>query len=40
MKLLRFGFNGEEKPGIVDADGRVRDLMQDCPRHFRRSVVR
>tara|TARA_B100000767_G_scaffold249627_1_gene251327 strand:- start:257 stop:1105 length:849 start_codon:yes stop_codon:yes gene_type:complete len=26
MKLLRFGFNGAEKPGIVDADGRVRDL--------------
>jgi len=26
MKLLRFGPPGEEKPGIVDAAGRVRDL--------------
>lgn len=26
MKLLRFGPKGQEKPGIVDADGRVRDL--------------
>lgn len=26
MKLLRFGQKGQEKPGIVDADGAVRDL--------------
>jgi 2-keto-4-pentenoate hydratase/2-oxohepta-3-ene-1,7-dioic acid hydratase in catechol pathway len=26
MKLLRFGPVGQEKPGLVDADGRVRDL--------------
>ncbi|CUH76016.1 fumarylacetoacetate hydrolase family protein [Tropicibacter naphthalenivorans] len=26
MKLLRFGPAGQEKPGIVDADGNVRDL--------------
>ncbi|PIE18124.1 MAG: 2-hydroxyhepta-2,4-diene-1,7-dioate isomerase [Proteobacteria bacterium] len=26
MKLLRFGPKGQEKPGIVDADGAVRDL--------------
>ncbi len=26
MKLLRFGPKGQEKPGIVDADGKVRDL--------------
>lgn len=26
MKLLRFGPKGQEKPGIVDADGQVRDL--------------
>jgi 2,4-diketo-3-deoxy-L-fuconate hydrolase len=26
MKLLRYGRPGREKPGIVDADGRIRDL--------------
>lgn len=26
MKLVRFGPKGEEKPGLLDADGRVRDL--------------
>ena len=26
MKLLRFGPAGREKPGMVDADGAVRDL--------------
>lgn len=26
MKLLRFGPAGQEKPGIVDADGKIRDL--------------
>lgn len=26
MKLLRFGPNGAEKPGILDADGVIRDL--------------
>lgn len=26
MKLLRFGAPGTEKPGILDAEGRVRDL--------------
>ena len=26
MKLLRFGPKGQEKPGLVDADGIVRDL--------------
>jgi 2,4-diketo-3-deoxy-L-fuconate hydrolase len=26
MKLCRFGRRGEEKPGLVDAEGRVRDL--------------
>ena len=31
MKLLRFGLNGAEKPGIVDADGRVRDLSGIVP---------
>jgi hypothetical protein len=26
MKLVRFGAPGEEKPGVLDAEGRVRDL--------------
>ena len=26
MKLLRFGESGAEKPGAIDADGRIRDL--------------
>jgi 2,4-diketo-3-deoxy-L-fuconate hydrolase len=26
MKLCRFGATGSEKPGLIDADGRIRDL--------------
>ncbi|HUS97499.1 MAG TPA: 2-hydroxyhepta-2,4-diene-1,7-dioate isomerase, partial [Hyphomicrobiaceae bacterium] len=26
MKLVRFGQTGSEKPGILDADGAIRDL--------------
>ena len=26
MKLLRYGEIGREKPGILDKDGRIRDL--------------
>ncbi|NHB75684.1 fumarylacetoacetate hydrolase family protein [Rhodobacter calidifons] len=26
MKLLRYGAKGAEKPGLLDADGRIRDL--------------
>ena len=26
MKLLRFGPEGQEKPGLLDAEGRIRDL--------------
>jgi len=26
MKLLRYGPSGHEKPGLLDADGRIRDL--------------
>ncbi|MFT4091882.1 MAG: fumarylacetoacetate hydrolase family protein [Asticcacaulis sp.] len=26
MKLLRFGPSGQEKPGIIDAEGKIRDL--------------
>jgi 2-keto-4-pentenoate hydratase/2-oxohepta-3-ene-1,7-dioic acid hydratase in catechol pathway len=28
MKLLRYGPEGREKPGILDADGRIRDLSE------------
>jgi 2-keto-4-pentenoate hydratase/2-oxohepta-3-ene-1,7-dioic acid hydratase in catechol pathway len=28
MKLCRYGKNGFEKPGIIDADGRLRDLSK------------
>ena len=26
MRLLRYGLPGQEKPGLLDADGRIRDL--------------
>ena len=26
MKLLRYGPKGKEKPGVVDTDGRIRDI--------------
>ena len=26
MKLLRYGPKGAEKPGLLDAEGRIRDL--------------
>lgn len=28
MKLLRYGKAGQEKPGIVDGDGKIRDLSE------------
>jgi len=31
MKLLRFGPPGREKPGILDAEGRIRDLSAVVP---------
>ena len=31
MKLLRYGNHGAEKPGILDAQGRIRDLSQVVP---------
>ncbi|MCB8888199.1 fumarylacetoacetate hydrolase family protein [Vreelandella malpeensis] len=31
MKLLRFGAPGQEKPGIVDANGTIRDLSAHLP---------
>jgi len=31
MKLVRFGAPGREKPGILDAQGRIRDLSKVIP---------
>ena len=31
MKLLRYGAAGEEKPGLLDADGGIRDLSNIVP---------
>jgi 2-keto-4-pentenoate hydratase/2-oxohepta-3-ene-1,7-dioic acid hydratase in catechol pathway len=31
MKLVRYGPAGREKPGIVDADGKIRDLSRIVP---------
>src|SRR3982074_2390696 len=31
MKLVRFGAPGREKPGIIDAEGRIRDLSKVVP---------
>jgi 2,4-didehydro-3-deoxy-L-rhamnonate hydrolase len=29
MKLLRYGLLGQERPGLLDSDGRIRDLSRD-----------
>ncbi|WP_114951503.1 fumarylacetoacetate hydrolase family protein [Sphingosinicella terrae] len=31
MKLLRYGPRGQEKPGLLDRDGRIRDLSGNIP---------
>jgi 5-carboxymethyl-2-hydroxymuconate isomerase len=31
MKLVRFGAQGRERPGLVDADGHIRDLSGQVP---------
>jgi 2-keto-4-pentenoate hydratase/2-oxohepta-3-ene-1,7-dioic acid hydratase in catechol pathway len=31
MKLLRYGVRGQEKPGLLDASGRIRDLSTVVP---------
>jgi 2-keto-4-pentenoate hydratase/2-oxohepta-3-ene-1,7-dioic acid hydratase in catechol pathway len=31
MKLVRYGTPGREKPGIIDADGKIRDLSRVVP---------
>ena len=43
MKLLRFGPRGQEKPGLLDADGVIRDLSAHLPdlegRHLSRELL-
>ncbi|MEO7029952.1 MAG: fumarylacetoacetate hydrolase family protein [Acidobacteriaceae bacterium] len=31
MKLLRYGAVGRERPGLLDVDGRIRDLSEEVP---------
>ena len=31
MKLVRYGAAGREKPGMIDGDGRIRDLSEVIP---------
>lgn len=31
MKLVRYGAPGAEKPGVLDADGQLRDLSDIVP---------
>ncbi len=31
MKLVRFGHTGREKPGLIDAQGKIRDLSEHVP---------
>ena len=40
MKLCRYGPAGAEKPGLVDADGRIRDLSGMSPISTRRDRCR
>ena len=40
MKLLRHGPKGQEKPGLLDAEGQVRDLSGAARRHHARPRCR
>ena len=31
MKLVRLGQPGKEKPGLIDAQGKIRDLSEHVP---------
>jgi 2-keto-4-pentenoate hydratase/2-oxohepta-3-ene-1,7-dioic acid hydratase in catechol pathway len=39
MKLLRYGAPGKEKPGILHADGGIRDLSAIVPDHAREFLL-
>ena len=30
MKLVRYGAKGQEKPGLIDKSGQLRDLSGPC----------
>ena len=36
MKLVRYGQPGQEKPGLIDAQGALRDTVRRGRRHRRR----
>ena len=38
MKLVRYGPAGKEKPGLIDADGKLRDLSRKVQGHRRRDA--
>ena len=31
MKFVRYGQRGQEKPGVIDSDGHIRDLSAVVP---------
>ncbi len=31
MKLVRYGQPGQEKPGLIDTEGKIRDLSKIIP---------
>ena len=33
MRLVRYGRPGKEKPGLIDANGKIRDLSKKVKRH-------
>ena len=35
MKLMRYGAKGSERPGLIDAQGKVRDAVERDGRHRR-----
>ena len=40
MKLVRYGAKGKEKPGLLDKEGRLRDLSSVIPDITRRDDQR
>ena len=40
MKLVRYGAPGREKPGMIDKDGKLRDLSKVVPDTLRATCSR